>query len=148
MVRVLLSERDGPVGNAIRSVVNSIAGWELVWDVPDIPGVLRVVGQENPDVILLPHSLMANQFVSTLRTVVALSPGAPILVLAAHNDSRLALRAIEAGASGYLLQERAFEELEIAVKTVMSGRTYLSPGIAGMAYAERGIRGEETGGEF
>jgi DNA-binding NarL/FixJ family response regulator len=137
MVRVLLVDGNGPAGAAIRDVIESMADLDLAWDVHEIPEVLRLLERAHPDLILLSHSLMKSRLVTTVRAIAELSPSAKILLLSTHNDSRIALRTIEAGASGYMLTDRAFEELGNAVRTVMSGRTYLSPGIAGM---ERVIR--------
>jgi len=130
--KVLLAERNEVVSPALRSVVGSIAGLDVAWNVREIQAVFRLIEQVQPDLILLSHSLLPSQFVVTIRAITRQSPNSKVLLLSSDNNSRFALRAIEAGASGYMLEDRAFEELALAIDTVMSGRTYLSPGIAGV----------------
>jgi DNA-binding NarL/FixJ family response regulator len=132
-VRVLLAGGNGAAGAAMRDVVKSLANIDFAWDVHDASEALRLVEQMHPDVALFSHSLMSAGLLTTIRSSANESASTKILVISMHNDSRFALRMIEAGASGYMLEDRAVEELANAVKTIMSGRTYLSPGIAGMA---------------
>lgn len=131
MVKVLLAEKEGPARQVLCDVIRGLAGSDLAWDVYDVDEALKVAGRECPDLMLLSHGLMGGRVAVTIRSIAERASGARILVLSNHNDSRLALRAVEAGASGYLLADRAYEELADAVRTVMAGRTYLSPGIAG-----------------
>jgi DNA-binding NarL/FixJ family response regulator len=137
-VKVLLAEANGPAGAAIRDVIKSIVGVDLVWDARETSEALRFIGETHPDVALFSHSLMKSQLLTTIRATAAKSLHTRILVISMHNDSRFALRTIEAGASGYMLGDRAFEELGAAVNVIVSGRTYLSPGIAGMGHGEDG----------
>lgn len=132
-VEVLLAEGTGPADAAIRDVIKADTGLTLAWDVHETAEAVRLIDQEHPQAALFSHSLMKTHLLTTIRATSDKSPPTKILVISTHNDSRFALRAIEAGASGYMLEDRAFEELAIAVKVMMAGRTYLSPGIAGMS---------------
>ena len=53
-----------------------------------------------------------------------------------YSDSRYVLRALNAGASGYMLKDRAYEELAKAISVIASNKTYISPGIAGIVKEE------------
>lgn len=144
MPSLLLVAEQGVADAAMRDVIASIEGVNLAWDVQDIPEALRLIEQAHPDAALFSHSLMAAKLLATIRATADKSSRTKILVVSMHNDSRFALRAIEAGASGYMFQDRAFEELAEALRSILSGRTYLSPGIAGQARVER-IFGGPTG---
>jgi DNA-binding NarL/FixJ family response regulator len=65
------------------------------------------------------------------RQIVAEFPGTKIIVFSMHTDHQFVAGALKAGVSGYLQKDSAFEELEQAIRTVASNRTYLSPSIAG-----------------
>lgn len=129
---LLLAEEHDAVGEAMRGVIASDRDLRFDWDLHAVADVLRVAEVEHPELLLLSHSMLRSDIAATVRAIKDRTPHSKIVVLSAHNDSRFALRAIEAGASGYLLQDRAFAELANAVSTVMADRTYLSPGIAGM----------------
>lgn len=58
--------------------------------------------------------------------------GSKLLAVSAQRDSRLALRIIHAGANGFMITDRASEELPVAIETVTAGGMYLSSGIAGI----------------
>lgn len=151
MLNLLLVAEDGAAGAAMRDVIESLAEVDVPWDVREISEVLRLTAQMHPDIVLLSHSLLREGLLAVIRASASRSSRTKILVISVHNDSRLALRAIEAGASGYVLQDRIFEELAIAVRTIMSGRTYLSPGIAGVQQSAMtapgpfgGLSGDQT----
>ena len=57
-------------------------------------------------------------------------PAVKVIVLSMRSDSRAVLEALAAGASAYLLKEAAFDEVVVALKVAMQGKTYLSPAIA------------------
>ena len=137
MINLLLAEKNGVARTAIREVIKSLVDVVLAWDVQEFSDVLLRIEEVHPDVVLLSQDLMMTDLLATLRTIIESSPHTKVLVISMHNDSRFALRTLEAGAAGYMLQDRAFEELENAVKTIMAARTYLSPGIAGLDRTEK-----------
>ena len=55
-----------------------------------------------------------------------------MLVVSFYSDNRFVLRMLYAGASGYMLEDYAYEELALAIRTVVSNHMYVSPGIAGI----------------
>jgi len=63
-------------------------------------------------------------------------PSAKIIVLSMHSDRGMVLEALRTGASGYLLKDCATDELERAIRTVLAGKTYVSPDIAGLVVNE------------
>ncbi len=83
-----------------------------------------------PDLVIMDNSMPCmNGIEATCRITGEASP-VKVLCLSMHSEPRFVERAMEAGASGYLLKECAFQELAGAIREVMAGRTYLSPAIA------------------
>jgi DNA-binding NarL/FixJ family response regulator len=68
--------------------------------------------------------------IEATRQIVAECPSTRVIGLSMHSDRQYVGGMLEAGASGYLLKDCAFEELETAIRTVLDNRTYLSPGVA------------------
>jgi DNA-binding NarL/FixJ family response regulator len=66
------------------------------------------------------------------RRIIAESPDVKIVALSMHSDNLFVSEMLKSGASGYLLKDCAFEELERAIRTVAAGKTYLSPSISGI----------------
>jgi len=70
------------------------------------------------------------------RQIVEAAAGARVIALSMHSDRRFIEGMFKAGAAGYLLKDAAFEELVRAVRTVVSGQTYLCPSVAGTVVGE------------
>lgn len=68
--------------------------------------------------------------IEATRRILAEVAGVKVIGLTMHSDARFVSAMLQAGASGYLLKDCAFEELARALETVVGGRTYLSPAIS------------------
>jgi len=82
------------------------------------------------DVIVLDLSMPGSDGLDTLKQLRLERPGLPILVLSMHPEDQFALRAIRAGASGYLTKDSAPEQLVTAIRRVVAGAHYVSPWLA------------------
>jgi DNA-binding NarL/FixJ family response regulator len=97
------------------AVVND--GWQLV----ESARALR------PDIVVSDMTMPLMSGLDAMRELKADGSNARFIFLTIHTDARLAAQALRAGASGYLLKQAAGEELLEAIRTVMDGRTYLTP---------------------
>jgi DNA-binding NarL/FixJ family response regulator len=93
---------------------------------------VQLVRETMPNVVIIDIAMPDLNGIEATRQIVNDSPGAKIIALSMHSDRRFVLRMLEAGASGYLLKDSAFEELALAINTVVGGKIYLSPAIAGV----------------
>jgi DNA-binding NarL/FixJ family response regulator len=69
--------------------------------------------------------------IEATRQILAQAPGAKVIALSAHGDHRMVAETLKAGAMGYTLKDSAYEELVLAIRTVRSGKLYLSPRLVG-----------------
>lgn len=132
MARLVLAERTGVLGTALHAFLNNMPGIEEVVRLDAPQEVLPQVAQKHPDFVLLSSRLMGEELLPTITHLADTCPDVMVLVVSTDNDSRLALRALEAGARGYLLAERAVEDLQDAIDALLRKRNYLSAGIAGI----------------
>ena len=131
MARLVLAEGTGALGTALYAFLTKLPGIDEVVRVENQSELQPLVNQTHPDFILLSTRLMGEELLPTIAGLMDARPDVKVLVASTDNDSRLALRVLEAGAHGYLLVDHAVEELERAIGTLLRNRTYLSPGIAG-----------------
>ncbi len=82
--------------------------------------------KQNWDVILLDISMPGRNGIEILKQIRANEIKAPILMISMHSEEQYALRALKAGASGFVNKESATEELLIAIRKVLSGKKYVS----------------------
>ena len=88
--------------------------------------------KNNWDVILMDISMPGRNGIEVLKQIRADNIKTPILILSMYPEDQYALRALKAGASGFLNKETATEELLIAIRKVLSGRKYISSSVAEM----------------
>ncbi len=100
------------------------------------------------DVILLDISMPGRNGLDILKQLRADNIKAPVLMLSMHPEDQYALRALKAGASGFLNKESATEELIIAVHKVLSGRKYVSASLAEKLAEGAGVRTERPAYEL
>lgn len=92
--------------------------------------VMDEVDRQSWDVILLDISMPGRNGIETLKQIRTNGVRTPILMLSMHPEDQYALRALKAGASGFLNKETAPEELLAAVRLLLSGRKYITPSVA------------------
>jgi DNA-binding NarL/FixJ family response regulator len=91
---------------------------------------LRLARGEAVDVMLLDISLPDRHGIETLKLIKKEFPRLPVLMLSMHTEDQYAVRALRAGSAGYLTKASAPAQLVIAIRTVASGRNYISPAVA------------------
>jgi DNA-binding NarL/FixJ family response regulator len=103
--------------------------FEVVGAVNDGRAVLPAVRKLQPDVVVIDISMPLLNGLDCTRQLHDTGCTAKILILTMHPDATLAQEALAAGASGYLLKSSPGSELKGALRDVLQGRTYLSPGV-------------------
>jgi DNA-binding NarL/FixJ family response regulator len=130
MMRIVLADDHTLVRTGMRLLLESIPDVNVVGEASDGLEALQLVQEHRPDCVLMDLAMPGLNGVEAVRRSTAQFPGIPILVISMHADEAYVHRALVAGARGYLLKGSDKEELEIAVRTVCSGVTYLTPAIS------------------
>ena len=92
--------------------------------------VLRLVREEPFDVVMLDITMPGRDGLEVLKELKRDFPKLPVLILSMHPEERFAVRALKAGASGYMTKESAPDELCEAIRKVLQGGKYISPSLA------------------
>jgi DNA-binding NarL/FixJ family response regulator len=129
-LRVLLVDDHALVRAGIRSLLRDIEGVEVVGEAADGAEALAIAGRERPDAVLLDIAMKGMSGLETAARFRELHPGVKVLILSMHASEEYVLQALRAGAVAYLIKDSATAELELALKSVMRGETYLSPAIS------------------
>jgi len=110
----------------IRSLLEPIGNIEIIGETGDGTEALRMIRQNQPDLVILDVTLPGLNGLEITERVAGLGIATRILLLSMHASPEYVARGLHAGASGYLVKEAAFEELAEALKMVLAGRKYLS----------------------
>lgn len=126
-IRVLLADDHTLVRAGLRGLLQDLAGVEVVGEASDGQEALRLAEALRPDAVLLDVGMPGLNGLDAAARLAALDPGIRVIILSMHTSEEYVLRALRAGCAGYLVKSSAVSELEIAVRAVVRGETYLSP---------------------
>lgn len=136
MTRVLIADDHALVRRGMRQLLDPLEDIMVTGEVATGSEVLGAVAAMQPDVLMLDVSMPGMNFLETLAALQDAHASVQVLVLSFHAEEVYARRAIKAGAAGYITKAHADEELVDAIRTVASGRRYISQALAGELAAE------------
>ena len=111
-------------------------GFRVIGEANNGRSAVRLAKQLQPDIVITDIAMPDLNGVEATRQICVEAPRSKVLALSMHTESRFVLGILEAGASGYLLKDAAFEELTLAIKAVLKGQVYLSPAISGVVLSQ------------
>lgn len=129
-IRVLLADDHGLVRSGIRVLLEDMEGIEVIGEAGEGWEVLRLIEAKPPDVVLMDISMPGLNGLAVTARVAKEFPHTRVLILSIHVSEEYVLRALRAGASGYLVKDASVSELELAIRAVDRGQTYLSPSVS------------------
>ncbi len=132
MIRVLISDDHKIIRLGLRALLEQEPDLEVVAEASNGQETIQQAQEFKPDVVIMDVAMPGMNGVEATRRLRSLLPTTKILALSMHSDRRYVLNMFEAGASGYMLKDGAFEELAQAVRHIASGKIYLPPDISGI----------------
>jgi DNA-binding NarL/FixJ family response regulator len=128
-LRILLADDHLIVRQGIRAWIER-AGFELVGEAADGAEAVRLAKILKPDVAVLDLAMPLMDGLEAGRQIQANGNRTAVILLTMHTEEHHVAGALRAGIKGYLLKTQAAEDLVIAIREVMQGRIYLSPGVS------------------
>jgi two-component system invasion response regulator UvrY len=130
MIRVLIVDDHAIVRRGLRELLSDEFQGPAFGEAPDARQALEQLRKKEWDIALLDIALPGKSGLDLLKELKAEWPKLPVLVLSAHPEDQFAVRALKAGAGGYMTKECAPEELAKAVRKILAGGRYVSPTLA------------------
>ena len=127
MLRILIADDHTVVRKGLRQILIDQFGDAFIDEVADAEALVNKVLTEKWDVIISDINMPGRSGLDALKQIRNIFPDLPVLILSMNPEEHYALRALKAGASGYLSKESASDELIIAVQKVLAGKKYFSP---------------------
>jgi DNA-binding NarL/FixJ family response regulator len=144
MTRVVLADDHAIVREGIKRILDGQEGIEVAGEATNGHEVLERVRAGGFDILVLDLSMPGKNGIELIKQVKDESPKLRILVLTMHEEDQYAVRAIRAGASGYLTKESAPGQLVSAIRRLAEGRLYISPNVAEQLALDVQPRGDEA----
>jgi len=128
-VRLLICDDHRVLTDALATVVGLDDGLELVGaPVHDAQSAIDLCAEQLPDVVLMDIELKGGMSgIEATRVIKETSPATKVIIMTGHDDDRLLVDAVEAGASGFLSKDEAAQELLSAVKSAADGEVLIDP---------------------
>ena len=146
LIRVLLADDHVLVRAGIRSLLDAMAQVEVVGEAGSGEEALALAAQLRPDVVVMDIAMKGMNGLEATARLREQLPEVRVIVLSMYSSEEYVLQALRAGAAGYLVKDAATAELELALRGVVRGETWLSPSISRQTvdgYAQRMGAGAE-----
>lgn len=130
MLKILIADDHTIVRKGLKQILLDEFPSAKIEEVPDAEGLIKKVMQGKWDVVLSDLSMPGRSGLDALQQIKLSNPALPVLILSIHPEEQYALRALKAGAAGYLSKDTAPDELVKAVQKVLLGKKYISQSIA------------------
>jgi DNA-binding NarL/FixJ family response regulator len=129
-IRIFIADDHPIVRQGLRRIVEGDAGMVMAGEAGDAQALLAALDTTAADLVLLDVSMPGSPFLDTLRELRTRHPSIRVLALSVQPEEQWAVRALRAGASGYLTKDHSPEQLLEAIRRVYRGGKYVSPALA------------------
>jgi two-component system, NarL family, invasion response regulator UvrY len=130
MIRILVADDHTVVREGVKQILSGLDDMIIEDEAENGQETLEKVSRGNYDVVLLDISMPGRSGLEILEEILTLRPKLPVLILSMHPEEQYAIRALRAGASGYLTKASASHELIGAIRKVSRGGKYVTASLA------------------
>lgn len=128
--RILLADDHGVVRKGLRFLLESEPDFEVAGEAADGRQAVDMAAELDPDVVVMDIAMPRLNGIDATDQIVRRSARTGVIILSMHSDEEYMVRALTAGAKGYLLKDSAEADLVGAIRSVSEGKPFFSPGIA------------------
>jgi DNA-binding NarL/FixJ family response regulator len=129
-VRIVLADDHILLRAGLRKLLESIEGVTVAGEADDGLALLALATELQPDMVLMDIAMPGLNGLEAAARLAKSMPRTKVLILSMHQSEEYVRQALKSGASAYLLKDAAPVELELAIRAVLRGETYLSPAVS------------------
>ena len=130
MIRVLIADDHGIVRTGLKLLLDRVRDIEVVGEAADGRAAVQLAKSVHPNVVVMDIGMPLLNGLEASSQIIRENEGIGVIILSMHRDESYIVRALDRGARGYLLKDKADEDIERAIRSVASGRPFFSPSIA------------------
>ncbi len=132
MIRIILADDHAAMRHGLRLILEQQPDFEVLGEVSDGREAVALAETLKPDVAVLDITMPNLNGIEAARQITAKQPEVSVIILSMHADESFVLRALKAGARGYVLKESAEGDLINAIRLVSEGKSFFSPLVSRM----------------
>jgi DNA-binding NarL/FixJ family response regulator len=129
-IKIVLAEDHTILREGLKALLSSDPQFDIIGEASDGREAVRCVEKFGPDLILMDLSMPRMSGMEAIREIKRRYPETRIIALTVHKTDEYLHTTLQAGADGYVLKDATHAELVLAIKNVMKGKSYLSPGVS------------------
>jgi two-component system, NarL family, invasion response regulator UvrY len=126
MINIIIADDHAFLREGIKKTLQDETDMRVIGEASNAMDAVKLIKDLEPDVAILDISMPGKSGLDVLKDIKAMKKTFRVLILSMHPEDRFAIRALKAGASGYLTKESAPDELVKAIRTILTGRKYVS----------------------
>lgn len=130
MIRILLADDHTMVRKGLKQILESDPEMSVVFEANNGNEAVEFVRTNSPDIVLMDITMPGQNGLEALKEIKRIRPSLPVIVLSMHPQEQYAVRALKAGAAGYVTKESAPDELLSAIEKAFQGGKYISAELA------------------
>jgi two-component system, NarL family, response regulator NreC len=130
MIRILIADDHGIVRTGLRLLIDRIPDMTVAGEASDGREAVRLATQLQPDIVIMDVGMPLMNGLESAGQILKETHKTSVVILSMYADESYIVKALDAGARGYLLKDKADEDLEPAIRAVTAGRPFFSPAIA------------------
>ena len=130
MLKILIADDHAIVRQGLKQIVTETPDMVVAGEASNGQELLNKIKESDYDVVVLDITMPGRDGMDVLKQLRSEKPELPVLMLSIHPEEQYALRALRAGAAGYLTKESAPDELVVAIQKVSRGGKYISSSLA------------------
>jgi len=128
--RIFIVEDHTLLRAGLRALLLQDPDLEIIGEADNGRDAVRAIGTLLPNLVLMDISMPGMNGIEAMHDIKRRNPGIRILILTVHKSDEYIHESLRAGADGYILKDATHDELQIAIRNVLKGKTYLSPDIS------------------
>lgn len=130
MLKILIADDHAIIRKGLTKILQDAYPAAIIEEATDAEAVIKKTITSDWDIVICDLSMPGRSGLDVVQHLKKNNPKLPVLILSLHPEEQYAIRALRAGAAGYLTKDAATEELVKAVQRILQGRKYISPAIA------------------
>jgi two-component system, NarL family, invasion response regulator UvrY len=129
-MKILIADDHAVVREGLKQIIRKVIANSVLEEAVNGDETLDKIEKNEYNLVILDISMPGKSGLDILQELKDKKEKTNILILSIHPQEQYAIRALKSGASGYICKDSVYEELAIAIKTILAGKRYISPALA------------------
>ena len=143
-IKILIADDHAIVREGLKQIVVEEKDIIVAGEAENVEKLMELLAKEKWSLVILDINMPGKSGLEALKDIKQFYPGLPVLILSMFSEDQYGIRAIKAGASGYLKKVSAPTELVIAIRKIVSGGKYINPSLAEKLADKLGEKGKAS----